>query len=291
MNKILIIDGNSIFFRAYYGSAYARQGILKTSKGIPINGILTFNNMINKYIRRYSPSHIFIAFDSREETFRKKEYPEYKAGRQKMPDEMKVQWPILFEMLDQMKLSYHKEPGIEADDLIGIITERFSKDNKIMILSSDKDLYQLIRENVYMIVPQAGELPDKVVNIDNIEEHLGVQPNQVIDYKALVGDPSDNLPGVKGIGPKTAIPLIKEYGNLDNIYNNIDKLKPSVKSKLVEHKETAYLTRSLATLLLDHEYEIPLDQIKFDYSITQELIDFYKKYDLNSLVNKYKDYV
>ena len=286
MNKVLLLDGFSLIFRAYYGSAYSGN-ILKNKDSVPINGVLTFHKMLFKYINLHNPDYIFIALDAGKKTFRHELKEDYKAGRQKAPEELVVQIPIIIEMIKELGIGNQMIEGWEADDIIASFVNKKSIDNEIIVVSSDKDLHQVIRDNVKISAPKNGNNPDEIYDNDNYFSKVGILPNQVIDYKGLVGDSSDNLPGVKGVGQKTGIKLINDYNNLENLYDNIDKIESnSLKNKLNEDKEQAFLCKKLATLNFD--LDIVDNFKKFDINThPQSAIDFYYKYHLYSLIEKY----
>ena len=287
MKKILLIDGNSLVYRAFYGSAYGPRGILTNSQGVPVNAILVFNKMISKAIYKYGPTHLFVAFDSSKKTKRHDKLPSYKGGRKPTPIELIKQFPLIKEMLDKMGIKRYELFEVEADDIIASLAKKFHHDNEIYILSSDKDLYQLVDERIKIIVPQNGNKEDKIIEIKDFYEKMNYYPRQVTDMKALLGDASDNLPGVKGIGEKGAIKLLKEFNTLECVYDNLENHSDSYKSKLLASKEIAFLCKEIATL--DYEVPIPfkIDDIMFREKTTPELINFFRELEINSLVEKY----
>ena len=284
MDKLLLIDGNSLTYRAYFGSAFGPRGILTTSKGVPINAVLTLYRMINKAIRQYKPTKILIAFDAGSKTKRHEKLESYKGGRSKTPDELIQQFPIVKEMIGLMGIKHHEIPLIEADDIIATLAKQHSDKAHVTVHSSDKDLLQLVDTNIDVSLPQNGGAPNVVVTTENFFEKYGYTPEQVKDMKGIVGDPSDNLPGVKGIGEKGALKLIDEYGTLENIYANIDQYTESVANKLRNSKDIAYLCKELATLEFDIELPYSYEELDYKNEISDKLIDFFGKYELNSLI-------
>lgn len=284
MKNILLIDGNSITYRAYYANANSPQGILTNSKGQPVNAILILNRVIRKTIQNYKPSHILIAFDAGSKTFRHKEMAEYKSGRSKTPEELLFQIPLVKEMINLMGIKHFELDLIEADDIIATIAKKYSNEYKINILSSDKDLLQLVSKNINVIQPQNGNKKDKIVNLENFEKINGHKPSQVTDFKGLVGDSSDSLPGVKGLGPKTANKLLEKFHNIENIYKNIENINGSLKEKLIEDQEMANKCKKLATLKFDVDIPYEINDLEFKNKTIEKLINFYKKYELSSLV-------
>ncbi len=291
MNKILLIDGNSLTYRGYFATAFSRSGILTTSDGIPTNAVLSMNNMLSNIIYTESPTHILIAFDAKKKTRRHDIYPDYKGGRSKTPDELIQQFPIVKKMIEKMGIKWYELEGWEADDIIATVAKQSSEaGHKVQILSSDKDLLQLVDENIEVLFNNKGVRDLNVITNDNFFESQGHFPNQVADMKGLVGDASDNLPGVKGIGIKGANKLLDKYGTVDNIYENIDEITGSTQTKLINDKEMAMMCRDIATLKFDVEIPFTFDEFAYKFKVTQELIDFYQKYELNSLVNKFSKY-
>ncbi|MCK5866992.1 MAG: hypothetical protein KAG14_01195 [Mycoplasmataceae bacterium] len=284
MDKLLLIDGNSLTYRAYFGSAFGPQGILTTSNGTPVNAVLTLYRMINKAINQYKPTKILIAFDAGSKTKRHEKLKTYKGGRSKTPDELIQQFPIVKEMITLMGIKHHEIPLIEADDIIATLAKRHNDKAHVTVHSSDKDLLQLVDENIDISLPQNRGAPNIIVTIKNFFDKYGYTPEQVKDIKGIVGDPSDNLPGVKGIGEKGAIKLINEYGTLENIYENIDKYTESVSNKLKTSKDIAYLCKELATLEFDIQLPYSYEDLDFKNVISEELNEFFRKYELNSLV-------
>ena len=218
MEKIILVDGNNLVFRSYYGTAY-NGIIMKNSKGFPTNALYGFISMMHKIILEEKPNYILVAFD-KGKTFRHKEYDFYKAGRNETPIELKQQFPVAKEVLDAMGIKYFEIENYEADDIIGTLSKIVDEEDKFYatIVSSDKDLLQLVSDEVNMKLLKSND--SIYVDPNKFMEMYGTSPIKMIDLKALMGDPSDNLPGVKGIGEKTAISLITKYGSLDGVYEN-----------------------------------------------------------------------
>lgn len=288
MNKTLVIvDGNSLFFRAYYGTLHTKGGILKNSQEIPINAILTFSRMILNVINNFSPSHILVAFDTGKKTERHLIYQEYKSKRMKAPHELQQQFPIARELLDSMKIKHFAQEGFEADDIIGTLATKYQHNfSRIFIFSSDRDLLQLINLNISLVIPQNGSKNHKIINSLNFQDEIGILPFQVPDFKGIVGDSSDNLPGVKGIGLKTATTLLKQYGTLENVYKNINYLSEKMREKFLKSENIAFLSKKLATLNLEMTLPFDLNDIQFNPNYKENLISFFKKYELFSLIKQ-----
>ena len=246
MDKVILVDGNNLLFRSYYATAYTGN-IMKNSKGFPTNGLYGFVNMINKIIAEENPKYMMVAFDIGK-TFRHEKYDDYKGGRKETPEDLKMQFPVAKKILTAMGIKYLECEGYEADDIIGTISLWCDKDPKYeaLIVSSDKDLLQLISDEttVKLLKMKDYIMMDKNTFIDT----YGFEPIKMIDLKALMGDASDNIPGVKGIGEKGAIKLIKDYGSVDGIYENIDSISGATKNKLIDGKDDAYYSRELVTI-------------------------------------------
>ncbi len=253
MKKFLIIDGNSIINRAFYGIR-----LLSNKHGMFTNGIYGFLNIMFKNIDELSPDYIAVAFDLKAPTFRHKMYSEYKAQRKPMPEELRMQLPVLKEVLMAMNITIIEKEGYEADDIIGTVSRICDESNiECLILTGDKDDLQLVSENtkVLLTVTKGGNTTVTVCDEKEVTERYSVTPTQFIDVKGLMGDTSDNIPGVKGIGEKTAISLISEYKSIDGVYENIDKIKGATGTKLKENKDMAYLSKTLATI----DRNVPLE--------------------------------
>lgn len=280
---ILLIDGNSMLFRAYHATAY-RGNFMSTSTGVPTNAVFGFSNMINKAIQILEPAYVMVAWDAGKPTFRHMQFKEYKGTRKEVDPELKVQFPIAREFLDAYHIFRYEEEGIEADDIIGSLSKRYPE-HKIHILSSDKDLLQLIDDTTDVLLMKKGITDMQLTDEKVLYEMMELKPKQIIDLKGLSGDTSDNIPGVRGIGDKTAIKLLHAYDSVEGVYEHIDELKGKQKEKLLEDKEIALLSKQLATIKTDCHFAFDLEDFKFspDY---ETLNEFYRKYEMNSLILK-----
>jgi DNA polymerase-1 len=288
MNRIYLIDGMSVVFRAYH--AMLRSG-LSNSKGELTGAIFGFVNIFTSLIEKESPDRIAVVFDTHYPTFRKEMYPEYKANRDEFPEELVPQLEKIKEFLDIISVPRIELNGYEADDIIGTLSiEAASKDLVTIILTSDKDLYQLVNDKVKLYKPSRKPNEDfDIVNIPEVKEKFGVTPEQVIDILALIGDTSDNIPGVKGIGIKSAMPLVQEYGSLESIYENIDKItKTAIKNKLLEHKDIAFLSKKLVTIKLDVPLDTGTDSIQNDTPDYQKLDEFFAAMEFRTIREKWR---
>lgn len=283
MEKIILVDGNNLLFRSYYATAY-NGNFMKNSKNFPTNALFGFTNMINKIILEEKPTHIMVAFD-KGKTFRHDKYDFYKDGRIETPDELKVQFPKAKELLTAMGIKYYEIDNYEADDIIGTFAHfcTNNKQYKATIISSDKDLLQLISDDVDIkLLKQKDYIR---YNKETFKEAYGIDPINIIDLKALQGDPSDNIPGVKGIGEKTALKLLHEYKDLNGIYENIDQIKGKNKEKLEQDKENAYMSYEIATIV-DVPMEIDIDNIKYQGNDNKTLNELYEQLEFYSFLKR-----
>ena len=284
MKKIVLVDGNNLMFRSYYATAYTGN-VMKNSKGFPTNALYGFIGMMNKIISEEKPSYIAVAFDIGK-NFRRQKYETYKAGRQATPDELKMQMPIARDILRAMGVPYFELEPYEADDIIGTFAKMCDQDPEFdgTIVSSDKDLLQLISPVVEVKLLKTKDYIR--YNPTNFKEDWGFEPIRMIDYKALAGDPSDNIPGVRGIGDKTAINLLKQYETIENIYEHIDEIKGKMKEKLIEDKESAFISKEIATIYRDVPLDVNLEDIKYTGADYVSLNKIYEDLEFYSLIKK-----
>ena len=283
MKKVILIDGNNLLFRSYYATAY-RGPILRNSKGFPTNGLYGFINMLNKIINEEKPTYMMIAFD-KGKTFRHEKYDGYKDGRSATPDELKMQFPVAKELAKAMGIPCFEIDNYEADDIIGTFAKEVDENDDFIstIISSDKDLLQLISSDNEVKLLKTNDYIR--MNKETFIETYGFTPEKMIDLKGLMGDASDNIPGVKGIGEKTAIKLIQDYDTIENLYDHIDEIKGKTKDKLLEGKESAFFSKELATIYKDVPIDKDLNKIKYSGS-TPKLIPLMKEYEFFSLLKK-----
>ena len=244
--KLLIVDGNSILNRAFY--AFKRPGMLSTSEGFPTNAIFGFVNILNKYIEEENPDHIGVAFDLKAKTFRHIMYEDYKATRKPMPRDLARQLPVVKDVLKAMGITILEKEGLEADDIIGIYSRiAEEKGMEVAVLTGDRDALQLVSEKTMVIIPSTskGKTETNRFNPELVREKYGVEPERLIDVKALMGDASDNIKGVPGIGEKTAIGLIREYQTIENLYQHLDDIpRERIRILLEEGKDSAFLSKT-----------------------------------------------
>lgn len=283
MKKILLIDGSSLIFRAFYAIRN-----LTTKDGVFVNGVYGFLNMYYKALELINPTHIFVAFDKGSKTFRHNEFADYKGTRDNAPNEITYQFGILKDLLSSMNVNYLELDEYEADDIIGTIAKLAQKEGfEVDIFTGDRDYLQLVDYNILVYLTKKGISEIKLMNTESILEEYDLSPKQLIDVKALQGDSSDNIPGVKGVGEKTALKLIQEYGNLENLYENIDNLKGKLKENLVNEKDKAYLSRYLGEIFL----RVPIERNIEDFEIKDvnynEYLKKLEKLEFNSIINKH----
>ena len=274
MEKIILVDGNNLLFRSYYATAY-NGNLMKNSKGFPTNALYGFTNMMNKIIEEEKPTYIMVAFD-KGKTFRHDKYDFYKQGRIETPNELKIQFPKAKELLNAMGIKYFEIDNYEADDIIGTFAEYCNEDPNFIgtIISSDRDLLQLISHDIDIkLLKQKDYIR---YNEKTFIEEYGIKPINIIDLKALMGDSSDNIPGVKGIGEKTALKLLQEYKTLDGIYENIDKITGKTKEKLLADKENAYMSYEIATIYKKVPLDFKIEDLKY-LGKTDKLNDIYEE--------------
>ena len=287
MNKrLIIIDGNSIINRAFY----ALPQTMDNKEGLHTNAIYGFTTMLFKMIDIYKPTHISVAFDRKAPTFRHKEYSDYKAGRKKMPQELFEQMQPLKELLDAFKIERFEIDGYEADDIIGTISKAAEEDGfEVFIVTGDKDAIQLASNQTTTLITKKGVADVEEYNYDSVIEKYEMTPTQFIDLKGLMGDKSDNIPGVPGVGEKTGIKLIKQFGSIENLVEHTDELKGSIKKKIEENKDEAIHSKWLATIVRDVPIEFDLDKMIFgDYKV-DDVIEKFQFFKFTSLIKKVMD--
>jgi len=286
--KLLLVDGNSIINRSFF--ALAGRGNLTAPDGTPTGALNTYLNTLYKFIEEVKPTHLCTLFDVREKTFRHDMYDGYKAKRKGMPDELAVQMPLLKEALDAMHLVRFELAGYEADDLIGTLARQGeSAGFSVYILSGDKDDFQLIDNNTVVMMPvnKMGKTTTEIYDLDALLARYQLTPDEFITLKSLMGDPSDNIPGVRGIGEKGAIELVKKYATLDALYEHIDELAPGIQKKLSENKEMAYLSYELAKIDCSVPVSLSLDDIIFGQPDRQLLTALFYRLGFRNQIKKW----
>ena len=288
MKKLLLIDGNSMLFRAYYATAYS--GVkMTTSSGLPTNAIHGFTNMMQKALETVNPNAVMVAFDAGKHTFRHELYKDYKGGRQETPEDLIPQFKMVRDMLDAFNVKWLERKDIEADDLIGT-TSKLSDEYETYILTSDKDMLQLIDSSTHVLLMKKGITDMSDMDEKTLKEEMSITPAQVIDMKGLMGDKSDNIPGIPGVGEKTALKLLEEYGNVENVLEHVDELKGALQKKVMEGKDSALLSKKLATIKRDVEVDFTLDDLAFkpDYA---NLVKYLQSLEMNQLSKRLSNFI
>lgn len=282
-NKFLIIDGSSLFFRAFYALP-----LLKTKRGLYTNAIYGFVMMVENAIDKINPSHVAVCFDMKGKTFRSDIYKDYKGTRQKTPNELEQQWPLVRDILGHMNIKILESPVYEADDIAGSLAKLGSEEGfENYLLTGDKDYFQLVNEKTKVLFTRKGITDMDIVTVEKIEEDYGIEPLEFIELKALMGDSSDNIPGIYGIGEKTGLKLIREFHTLENLYENIDEVSgKKLKEKLVDGKTAAFMSKKLGTIVRDVPIDESLDDFKkLDYDY-EKLSELYREFEFNSMLDR-----
>lgn len=299
MNEtFLIVDGHALIYRAFH----AFPKTLVSQQGHLTNAVYGFSRILLKSIQDFAPKHLVVTFDHKEKTFRHQRFAEYKAQRPEMPPELISQTEVIFQMVETMNIPIFRQAGFEADDLIGTLTllnEAQGLNN--LIVSGDKDLFQLVTEKTHVFIPGRGKFStDKEYTPTDVEKKMGVSVNQIVDLKALMGDASDNIPGVKGIGPKTAVNLLKQYGTLEALYERLDQisstqpnaakaapdklLSPLTISKLEANREPAFLSQELATIKRDIPLKYDLTNCEVRSYDKEKVVEIFTQLGFKSLL-------
>jgi len=282
--KLLIIDGNALIHRAYHALPD-----FKSHNGIPTNAVYGFASVLHKVQSDLQPSHILVCFDTPEPTFRDALFDKYRTQRPETHEDLIKQFPIVDAFLESAGIPYFKKPGYEADDLIAVATKSAREHGMhVVILTGDKDIFQLVTEHVYVLTPAIGFSQGKLYDPQAVTDKLGIPPELIPDYKALAGDPSDNYKGVKGVGPKSAVTLLKQFGSIEDIYEHLDQVENSrVQGLLRAEKEHALLSKKLAMLVdtID-DYSIDIDSTEFSH-YNESLRDFFDVYQFRTLERRF----
>lgn len=288
MNKLLLIDGNSIINRAFYGIMGSKM--LMTEDGTYTNAVYGFLSILFKELDDIKPEYLVVAFDLKAPTHRHKMYDKYKANRHGMPEELAMQMPILKETLKAMNVCIIEKEGYEADDILGTLAKWGQKEElEVTVLTGDRDSFQLIDKNIKVRIPRTkmGKTETEDYTVEKIEEEYGLEPLDLIEVKGLMGDTSDNIPGVPGVGEKTALNLIKQYKNIDEVYNHIDEQKGKLKEKLSENKDLAYLSRTLGTIDINAPIEKDLNVFQIEEWNKPEVLEIFKRLKFNRFIDRF----
>lgn len=287
MKSLVLIDGHAILHRAYH----AFPTTLRTKKGEMINATYGFTRMLLTVLKDLVPDYVAVAFDLPEPTFRHEEFIGYQAQRPKMDAELKDQIERVQEVLRVLAIPFFASGGYEADDVMATLVKQ-AKEKRIetIIVTGDRDIMQLVRGKVKVYAPVKGFSQAKLFDIKRVKGLLGVGPKQIVDYKALVGDPSDNYPGVPGVGPKTAVKLLSRFKSLEQIYRNLDKIEPRVANKLKDGAESAYLSQKLAQIVDDVPVRLELKKCRVHDYDQEKAVKLFEELEFRSLINKLPGY-
>lgn len=287
--KLIIIDGNALIHRSFH----AIPPTLRTKDGLLVNAVFGFSSFLLKALLEFKPSYVVLTLDMPGKTFRHETFSDYKATRKKAPDDLYQQIPLIKKIAHSLNIRFFELSGFEADDLIGTICKKFNTKENIekIIITGDMDTLQLVNENTKVYTMSRGLSDSVIYDINKVKERYNLKPNQIVDYKALRGDPSDNIPGVKGIGEKTATELLVDFKTLDNLYLNLEKnnpkeIKDRTKKLLTEDKKNAYLSQNLATINQDVKIDISLNELKFPNFDINDVIELFKYLNFNSLIKR-----
>lgn len=283
MGKLVIIDGNAILHRAFHAIPP-----LTTRDGEPINAVYGLVSMFLRIVQDLKPEAIVVAFDEKEKTFRHKEFAKYQAQRPPTHDDLSSQFPKARDFFRAANVSVYSKPGYEADDVIATIAAK--SDKEVVVVTGDRDLLQLVNDknNVKLYMPVVGLTNAKLYSEKDAKERIGVPPNLIPDYKALVGDPSDNYPGVAGIGPKTAEKLLEKYGSIDKIYTHLSDIEPNIRQKLESNTSEAKLFHRLATVVRDVPIEIDFPQMEKWKIDSPEVLKLFESFGFKTLTDRIK---
>jgi DNA polymerase I len=296
MNRLIIIDGHAILHRAYHALPP-----LTNSKGELVNAVFGFTSMLIRVINDLKPTHMVVCFDLPTPTFRNALFKEYQSQRPKMDKELSDQINLVHKVVTEMGIKIYEMDGYEADDLIGTLATKANESrvlphrqagknqesgtSEVIIVTGDRDMLQLVDEHTKIYMPVKGLSESKMYGEHEVEEKYGIKPEKVVDYKALVGDPSDNYPGIPGIGPKSAVKLINEYGSLDGIYSNIDLIKnEKLKKLIIDNKESAEISKKLAGILKSAPIEVDFEKLKLGNLLKPNIVALFEELGFRSLI-------
>jgi len=282
MTKLILVDGNAAIHRAYHA-----MPPMRSPKGEPVSVVHGVVSMLLVLIERLAPTHIAFCFDRPEQTFRQKKLVTYQSHRPPMEEDLSSQFEKVYDVLTAMKIPQYSLAGFEADDMIGTIAQ-CSEVDEVIIVTGDRDILQLVNDKVKLYMPVKGMSEGKIYGDAEVMERLGVLQKNIVDYKALVGDPSDNYPGVPGIGPKTALTLINQYGSFHEIYKHLDEISKSTKAKLEKGKESGELSYELATIVKDCDIVFSLKEASAWDIDAPEAMKIFEEYGFKSLPERVK---
>jgi len=280
--RLVLIDGHALLYRAFFGFPQT----LAMDDGQLVNAAFGFTRILLSTMTELKPTHLAVSFDVGK-TFRHEEFVDYKAHREKMPDELRSQEPIVQEILGDLNVPTYSVLGFEADDVIGTLSRQAAREHQqAIIVTGDRDMWQLVDEHISVFVPGTGARPSRLIDRQGVKDGLGIWPEQVPDYKGLAGDTSDNIPGVNGVGPKTAASLIEQFGSVESLYEHVDEVRDSVRKKLITDKTNAFNSKHLATIVTDVPIELDWDHCRVTTYDKNRAIAVFTKYDFMSLIPK-----
>ncbi len=279
MNKLIIFDGNALIHRSYHALPPFR-----TRKGQLTNAVYGFASVLIKVVKEFEPEYMVATFDLEGPTFRDLEYKEYKANRKRGDQDLYDQIPLVKKLVESFNIPIYEKKGYEADDLIGTIVNQAKEINKL-IITGDLDTLQLINPKTKVYNLKKGINQTLIYGEEEVQEKYGINPNQIIDLKGLKGDPSDNIPGVNGVGEKTALKLIEKFKNIENLYEKISEVEPKLKARLLEYKEDALMSKKLATIERNVPMQFDLEKAKWEYE-KEKVIKFFEELEFNALIKR-----
>jgi len=281
--KLIIVDANSLIHRAFHALPP-----FKTKKGELVNAVYGFYSILINILSRIKPDYLAVCFDVKKKTFRHEVYKEYKAKRVKAPDELYAQFDRIKEVLKTLEVPIYEKEGYEADDVIATVAEKVEKDPEInvYVVTSDKDALQLVDDQTYVVSPAKGGTDNKIYNPEAVVERFGLDPDQIIDFKAIMGDTSDNIPGVVGIGEKGATNLLQKYKTLDGIYDHLDEITGATHKKLSEQRDEAYFSQKLVTLVKDVPIDFELEKTKYKPEDFGKALPLFEELEFRSLIGR-----
>src|SRR5688500_6963676 len=284
MERLMLLDGYGLVYRGYYALPP-----LTTSRGELVNGVFGFASIVLRGLQDLQPDYLAVSFDLPGPTFRHEQYAEYKATRQRMPDDLRDQFPKVREVVKALRIPVYEMPGFEADDVIGTITQKLDGNEELetTIVTVDLDMLQLVTPRVRLMTTRSGVENTVIYDVARIDERYGLRPDQMIDYKALKGDPTDNIPGVPGVGEKTAAKLIREFGTLDALFERLDDVTPEkLRDKLREHRDQVLMGRELTTIVRDLPVEIDLEAARLGDYDRDTVVRLFREYEFRTLIER-----
>lgn len=282
-NKLILVDGNSIAYRAFFALP-----LLNNDKGVYTNAVYGFTTMLLKVLEQEKPTHMLVAFDAGKTTFRHKTYQDYKGGREKTPTELREQFSILRELLDAFQIKHYQLENYEADDIIGTVSKQANEKGwHVEVISGDKDLLQLVSDHVQVRLTKKGISDMMTYTEETLQEDMEITPDQVVDLKALMGDKSDNIPGVPGVGQKTAVKLLKQFQTLENLYDHLDEVSgKKLQEKLADNRDAAFMSKELATIDQTSPIEVTIEDTELTDYKDQKVEKLFKELGFQSLINR-----